>query len=157
MEDNKDFLKIKEDLVALGIEKRDDLLVHSSYKQLGGVDGGIETVIQAMLSVLGDSGTLLFPTLSYSTVTPKSPVNNPVFDVINTPSCVGAISNVFMKMDGVERSLHPSHSVAAFGARQNEYINGHELDDEPVGPNSPFFKLGQFGGKVLFLGCSTVR
>ena len=38
----------------------------------------------------------------------------------------------------------------------NEYIKGHELDDEPVGINSPFFKLGQFGGKVLFLGCSTV-
>ena len=156
MEKNKDYLKIKEDLAGLGIKNGDDLLVHSSYKSLGGVEGGIETVIKAMVSVLGDSGTLLFPTLTFSNVNPEPPVNNPVFDVKNTPSCVGAMPNVFMKTEGVERSLHPTHSIAALGARQREYITGHELDDEPVGPNSPLFKLGQYGGKVLFLGCSTV-
>ncbi len=153
---NKDFVKIKEDLSLLGIQSGDDIIVHSSYKQLGGVDGGIETVIQALLSLLGDRGTLLFPTLSYNSVNPEPPINNPVFDVIHTPSCVGAMSNVFMKFPGVQRSLHPTHSVAVLGMRQEEYIKNHELDDEPVGPNSPFFKLCQFGGKVLFLGCSTV-
>lgn len=153
-EENKDYIKIKEDLALLGIKKGDDVLVHSAYKQLGGVEGGIETVIRALVSVLGDSGTLLFPTLSYSYVNPEPPVNNPIFDVLKTPACVGAMPNVFMKLDGVERSLHPTHSVAALGARQNEYIKDHMSDDEPVGPNSPFFKLGQLCGKVLFLGCS---
>ena len=152
METNKDYVRIKDDLAALGIRKGDDVIVHSAYKQLGGVEGGIETVIAALASVLGDCGTLLFPTLSYQFVNPEPPVNNNVFDVLSTPSCVGAMPNVFMKLDGVERSLHPTHSVAALGARQNEYIKNHELDNEPVGPNSPFFKLKEFGGKVLFLG-----
>ncbi len=152
---NKDYIKIKEDLKNLGIQKGDDLMVHSAFKALGGVDGGIETVILALLSVIGDSGTLLFPTLSYANVNPEPPVSNPVFDVINTPACVGAMPNVFMKMDGVERSIHPTHSVAALGARQTEYIKNHQDDTEPVGKNSPFFKLGKLGGKVLFLGCST--
>lgn len=152
---NKDFLQIKEDLSLLGIKKGDDVIVHSSYKSLGGVGGGIETVIKALISAVGDSGTILFPTLSYESVEPNLPVNNPVFDVLNTPSCVGAMSNIFMNMESVERSLHPTHSVAAFGARQSEYIKDHLLDDEPVGVNSPFFKLGQLGGKVLFLGCTT--
>ena len=155
METNKDYVRIKDDLAALGIRKGDDVIVHSAYKQLGGVEGGIETVIAALASVLGDCGTLLFPTLSYQFVNPEPPVNNNVFDVISTPSCVGAMPNVFMKLDGVERSLHPTHSVAALGARQNEYIKNHELDNEPVGSNSPFFKLKEFGGKVLFSGCST--
>ncbi len=152
---NNDFVKIKEDLSLLGIKKGDDVIVHSSYKSLGGVEGGIETVIKALISVVSDTGTILFPTLSYEDVDPNPPVNNPVFDVLNTPSCIGAMTNVFMKMEGVERSLHPTHSVAAFGARQSEYIKDHLLDDEPVGVNSPFFKLGQLGGKVLFLGCTT--
>lgn len=152
---NRDFITIKEQLSVLGIKKGDDVIVHSAYKKLGGVEGGIETVINALISLLGNSGTLLFPTLSYENVNPCPPVNNNVFDVKKTPACVGAMPNVFMAFDGVERSLHPTHSVAALGARQSEYINNHELDDEPVGPNSPFFKLGQFGGKVLFLGCST--
>ena len=151
---NKDYLKIKEDLALLGIKKGDDVIVHSAFKKLGGVEGGIETVIEALISVLGDSGTLLFPTLSYAYVNPSPPINNAVFDVVNTPVCVGAMPNVFMKMDGVERSLHPTHSVAALGARQSEYIKGHEFDSTPAGENSPFFKLGQLGGKVLFLGCS---
>lgn len=155
MNQNKDYLKIKEDLSNLGIKKGDDVIVHSAYKKLGGVDGGIETVINALISTVGDSGTLLFPTLSHRFVNPLPPVNNPVFDVKNTPSCVGAMPNVFMTFEGVRRSLHPTHSVAALGARRDEYINGHEFDDEPVGVNSPFYKLGQLGGKVLFLGCST--
>ncbi len=155
MYNNQDFIKIKEDLSLLGIKKGDDVLVHSAFKQLGSVEGGIETVIDALVSAVGDSGTLLFPTLSYAFVNPEPPVNNPVFDVKNTPSCVGAMPNVFMSIEGVERSIHPTHSVAAIGARQKEYLKNHELDDEPVGINSPFFKLGQLGGKVLFLGCST--
>jgi len=153
--ENKDFIKIKEDLALLGIKSGDDVIVHSAFKQLGDVEGGIETVIQALLSLLGDKGTLLFPTLSFSSVNPDPPINNPVFDVVNTPACVGAMPNVFLKFPGVLRSLHPTHSVAALGMRQKEYIENHQLDDEPVGQNSPFFKLGQFGGKVLFLGCST--
>ena len=152
---NRDFITIKEQLSMLGIKNGDDVIVHSAYKQLGGVEGGIETVINALISLLGNSGTLLFPTLSFESVNPCPPVNNNVFVVKKTPACVGAMPKVFMAFDGVERSLHPTHSVAALGARQSEYINNHELDDEPVGPNSPFFKLGQFGGKVLFLGCST--
>lgn len=152
---NRDFITIKEQLSMLGIKNGDDVIVHSAYKQLGGVEGGIETVINALISILGNSGTLLFPTLSHTNVNPGPPVNNDMFDVIKTPACVGAMPNVFMTFDGVERSLHPTHSVAALGARQSEYIKNHELDDEPVGPNSPFFKLWQLGGKVLFLGCST--
>ena len=152
--ENKDFLKIKEDLSALGIKKGDDVLVHSAYKKLGGAEGGIDTVIDALISTVGDSGTILFPTLSYEYVNPNPPVNNNVFDVLNTPCCVGAMPNVFMKRDGVERSLHPTHSVAAIGARQNEYIKDHLSDSQPVGKNSPFFKLSQMGGKIMFLGCS---
>ncbi|MBE7026642.1 MAG: AAC(3) family N-acetyltransferase [Ruminococcaceae bacterium] len=152
---NKDYTRLKEDLLNLGIKSGDDIIVHSAYKKLGGVDGGIETVIKALISVVGDSGTLLFPTLSHRFVNPSPPVNNPVFDVRNTPSCVGAMANVFMTFEGVKCSLHPTHSACALGARQDEYIKGHELDDEPVGPNSPFFKLGKLGGKILFLGCST--
>jgi len=152
---NNDFLKIKEDLQALGVKKGDDLLVHSSYKSLGGVEGGMQTVIEAFLSVLGDEGTLLFPTITCSNVNPEKPVLNPVFDLKATPSVIGAMTNFFREYPGVERSLHPTHSVCALGARQKEYVCDHWKDDTPVGENSPFRRLFEFGGKVLFLGCST--
>ncbi len=142
-------------IAALGIKKGDDILIHSSYKSLGGVEGGMQTVFDAFLSVIGNSGTLLFPTLSFSIVNPEPPISNPIFDVNTTPSCVGKMPTVFMSVPGVERSMHPSHSVAALGARQHEYVKDHRKDNTPVGENSPFRRLFEFGGKVLFLGCST--
>lgn len=149
---NASFLQIKNDLQSLGINKGDDLLIHSSYKALGGVEGGIETFIKAVLSHLGDNGTLLIPALSYDSV---HAMDVPAFDIKTTPSCVGAISDFFRTFPGVNRSMHPTHSVCAYGARQDEYIKNHWLDNEPVGENSPFALLPNFGGKVLLIGCGT--
>lgn len=141
--------KIVEDLKRIGVNKGDDLLIHMSYKSLGYVEGGIETFINAIKSAVGDRGTVLFPTLSYRYVT----YDNPVFDVKFTASCVGAVANYFRQSEGVIRSFNPTHSVSAFGFRQKEYVSTHYLDDEPVGPNSPFAILPKFGGKVLMIGC----
>lgn len=143
------FKKLISDLENIGIKKGDDVLIHMSYKSLGYVDGGIDTFLNSLKAVVGDRGTILFPTLSYRYVTSE----NPVFDARHTASCVGAVSNYFLKCEGVKRSFNPTHSVAAYGFRQNEYIAHHYLDDEPVGPNSPFSILPSFGGKVLMIGC----
>ena len=149
---NTSFVQIKNDLHSLGINKGDDLLIHSSYKALGGVEGGIKTFIDAVLSHLGDKGTLLIPSLSYDSV---HAMDVPTFDIKNTASCVGAISEFFRTLQGVKRSMHPTHSVCAIGARQDDYIKNHYLDNEPVGENSPFAILPHFGGKILMLGCGT--
>ena len=146
---NKDYQILKADLASLGISRGDTVLIHSSYKSMGGIDGGIETVVAALLSVLGDSGTLIAPTLTYSYVT----VDKPVFDYVNTPSCVGAISEYIRLMDGAWRSIHPTHSCAAIGSKADYYIKDHDKDRTPVGENSPFRKLPEDGGKVLMLGC----
>ena len=116
---------------------------------MGGLVGGIQTFVEAMLSVLGDKGTLIVPTLTFRDVT----VENPIFDYLQTPSCTGAISEYVRMMDGSLRSIHPTHSCAAIGGKTDYFICGHELDRTPVGKNSPFYKLREVGGKVLMLGC----
>ena len=146
---NQDYQKIKEDLAALGLKKGDAVLVHSSFKSLGAVEGGIQTLIEAMLSVIGDSGTLLGPTLSFSNVTAE----HPVFDYLKSSSCVGAVSEYIRNMDGARRSVHPTHSCTAFGAKRDWYVGDHQEDCTPVGEHSPFYKLSVDGGKVLMLGC----
>lgn len=148
---NKDFQILKDDLKALGLQKGDAVLIHSSYKSMGGLEGGIRTLAEALLSVIGDTGTLLSPTLSFGSVTAE----NPVFDYAKTPSCVGAISEYIRNMDGALRSIHPTHSCSAIGCKSEWYTKGHENDCTPVGENSPFFKLKEDGGKVLMLGCRT--
>ena len=78
---NKDYEIIKSDIASLGIKKGDDILLHSSFRSLGEVEGGIKTLIEALLASVGDSGTLLFPCLSWKTVNEE---NGYTFDVANT-------------------------------------------------------------------------
>ena len=147
---NKDYQSIKNELKALGLQKGDAVLIHSSFKSLGVVEGGIQTLVEAMLSVIGDTGTLIAPTLTFRDVSEE----HRVFDYVNTPSCVGAVSEFIRHMDGARRSIHPTHSCAAIGKKRDWYIDGHEKDRTPVGENSPIYKLHMDGGKVLLLGCS---
>lgn len=149
---NFDYNKIRDDLRNLGIKKGDDLLIHSSFKSLGNVEGGIQTLIEAIISLLGDNGTLLIPSLSYATV---NQMQEPIFDIKKTPSCVGAVTEFFRNYNGVKRSMHPTHSICVYGYRQYEYISNHFKDNEPVGENSPLALLPTYNGKVLMLGCST--
>ena len=141
--------KIARDLEVLGIQSGDILLVHSSLSSMGHVPGGTEAVVMGLLRALGDEGTLLMPALSYEHVTPK----HPVFDVRRTPSNVGVIPEHFRRRPGTRRSLHPTHSVCAVGAQADAMLRDHPLDHTPCGPNSPFSKLREMGGKILMLGC----
>ncbi len=141
--------RLAADLKALGVRPGGVLLVHSSLSALGWVPGGPETVIRGLEAALGSDGTLLLPALSYERVTR----DQPVFDVLRTPGNVGTIPEWFRTRLGTLRSVHPTHSVCAAGPRAAELTDGHELDDTPVGPHSPFRRVRDTGGQVLFLGC----
>ena len=133
----------------LGVRPGGVLLVHASLRSLGPVEGGAETVVVSLLEALGPQGTLLMPALSYASVGPRSPV----FDVTATPSCVGALPEYFRTRPGTTRSVHPTHSMSGAGPRVQELFSEHIRSTTPCGPYSPFAKLPQVNGQILFLGC----
>jgi len=134
-------------LQALGLCHGDTVMVHSAYTALGISDP--ELIIQALCQVLGDTGTLLMPGLSYAQQPPT------VHDTRTTPTCVGFLSEYMRTRPGTQRSLHPTHSVCGIGARIPELLDSHLADRTPRGPHSPFNKLFHMdGGKILMLGCT---
>lgn len=146
--------QLKDDFTNLGIKPGDTILMHSSYKSLGPLDGGAKTFYDTLLNVLGSEGTLIVPALSFDTVTRE----NPVFDIDSTPSCVGYLSEFFRTSSyGVIRSAHATHSCCAVGKYAKEITENHIKDITPVGENSPFAKLPLIGGKILMLGCSLCK
>jgi len=78
---------IADNLLRLGLRRGGAVLAHSSLRSLGQLPGGAETVITALLDALGPEGTLMMPALSYLHVGP----GQPVFDLLQTPSNVGAL------------------------------------------------------------------
>ena len=52
---------LQKDLATIGVAHGMTLLVHSSLSSVGWVVGGAPTVVRALLSVLGESGTLVMP------------------------------------------------------------------------------------------------
>jgi aminoglycoside 3-N-acetyltransferase len=145
--------RLADDLKKAGIRKGCPLLIHTSLSALGHVEGGANTVIDALLDAVGPEGTLVIPTLSYLYTNAESPT----FDVAKTPTNLGTIPETFRLRHGVARSMHPTHSCAAVGPQTLAVLGEHRHDRSPVGENSPFRKVRDLDGQVAFLGVPHVR
>jgi len=142
---------LEKNFSSLGLSPGDVVAFHTSLSAFGYVEGGADAVIDAILEAIGPGGTALAPTLTFDRR--WSPEVPPVFDVRTTPSVTGRTPEVFRKRPGAIRSLHPTHSWTAIGARAVEYTTGHEDSLTPCGPRSPLGRLaGDPRGKVLLLG-----
>jgi aminoglycoside 3-N-acetyltransferase len=135
-----------------GITLGDQVMVHASMSKMGVLEKGPESFIDALKEVIGSSGAILMPTSPIPTLQFDYVQSNPVFDVRNTPSAMGAISEVFRKFPEVHRSLHPTEPVAAWGVDAYEYIKDHTVKNTPYHGDSPYGKLIQNGGKILYIG-----
>jgi aminoglycoside 3-N-acetyltransferase len=65
---------------------------------------------------------------------------------------MGLITELFRRSPGVVRSTHPTHSVAAWGAAARTLIEGHHRAKTPCGEHTPYSRLLDCCGKILFLG-----
>lgn len=139
------------DFQKLGIAVGDLLLVHASLSRIGQVDGGAQTVVDALLSAVGEQGTLLMSTFQAGSEFELLSAGL-CFDVRETPSELGAITECFRKMPDAQRSLSPTYAVSGIGPRAAELLAGHEQCTVSTGHASPFEKLGEHGGKILLLG-----
>jgi len=157
---------LKDDFKSLGLKQGDIILVHSSLSQLGWTVGGPVSVIDALISVLGEEGTLIMPTFSSGSTDPKDwqypPVPKewfpiireqmPAFHIDKTPTRgMGIIAETFRKYPGVVRSNHPVSSFSAWGKHAHYITQDHTLESD-LGEGSPLARIYELDGKVLLLG-----
>jgi len=148
-------IDIKNAAIELGINSGDMLLIHSSFKSMGEVEGGAESVVQGFLDVLGEEGTLVFPTFCQKDFEHSYETWH-----MDKPSDVGYLTNYFRKREGSIRSDHPTHSVAACGSKAKWLTESHghthkrfgSMGDTPFSIDSPWEKMYNEDSKVLLLG-----
>ena len=145
---------LAEDIRKMGIKKGDALMVHSSLKSIGWVDGGADTVIDAMLSVIGeDEGVLFVPTLTGTFARAGwDEMTKYAFDPKATPSRVGKVTDTLWRPPNACRSEHPTHSLAALGKDAEELVKGHGGDASTFDKRGPYGKYVKLGATILFIG-----
>ena len=115
-------------LAACGLGAGQTVLVHTRLSALGWVVGGAQAVIQALLQVLGPTGTLMMPSQTWKNLDGSSGVHGhvpeawwptirahwPAYDPATTPPIgMGVVAELFRTWPGVQRSQHPVRSFAA--------------------------------------------
>ncbi len=142
------FEKLVEGFRELGVKDGDTLLVHSSYKSFGEVEGGPQTVNRALEAALGTDrgGTLIMPTFNFD-------FNKGVpWDVRTTPSKMGVLTELVRTDPRAKRVFHPFYSFAILGKHAEmlgslRYKSAYER-------NSVFGKLRDLDGKIMVIGLS---
>ena len=146
--------EIRADLQALPMPPGAVVFIHTSMSQLGYVEGGAATMTAALLETIVKerNGTLAVPTFTMAGGMADTVRSGVVFDVLNTPSGTGRITEMVRQSPGAVRSLHPTHSVAALGPRAQWLTEAHHLDSHSFGAVSPLGRLIEADGFVLGIG-----
>jgi aminoglycoside 3-N-acetyltransferase len=134
--------QLVEELHVLGLRPSDGIVVHSSLRAVGAVQGGADAVASALVEAVGPDGLVVAPTFTYDSAR---------FDPVRTPGRTGALSEAFRRRPDSVRSLHPFYSVAAVGQAARSLCADHELR-LATGLNTPLDRLSAAGGSVLLLG-----
>jgi aminoglycoside 3-N-acetyltransferase len=145
-----DAADLKRRLASMGIVETDTVLVHANFKPDSGFKGGPLDLVNAFAAHLGRQGNLLMVSIPFRGTAYDCLAANKPFNVKKTMSMMGLATEMFRRAEGTLRSLHPTHPVLARGREAEAIVAGHEKCIYPCGPGSPFERLHELKGKILF-------
>ncbi len=154
------------DLRRIGLARGDVVISHFAMSKIGWIVGGETTVVEALMEVLTEEGTLVMPS---QTPIPGDPSNwnyppvpeswwqiirdeAPIYDPSVTPTArLGRIPEIFRSYPGVLRSANPQVPFTAWGRHAALIVSEHALE-QPFGKGSPLEKLYELDAKILLIG-----
>ncbi len=149
--------QIVETLNRAGIAPGDLLMVHAAASECGQIEGGPQTIIDALREAAGTQGTVLFPTFTrpyiYIGGLNKSYSYRPYNPADPEQIWVGLVPKTLLRNHPeTRRSRHITHSWAGFGPLAAACLDGHGPHDPPAAANSPMGEALRHGGKILHFG-----
>lgn len=134
-------------LKQVGICKGDIVCVHSHLMSFGKPllerQEFMRCIIDVLIDTVGRNGTLIMPTFTYSFC------ENKLYDVEDSISQVGILTEYYRKCKNVKRTWHPIFSFAIGGNRQEEYL---DIGPDAFSLDSVYGKMIRDGGKIVMLG-----
>lgn len=137
-----------------GLQKGDNIIVTSSFGNLS-ANYSPQDVINLLQSIVTEEGSIMMPYYPPMSSTEWAQTNQ-VFSMDTTKSGMGILTNVFSKMPGVVKSVHPTKAVCVWGKKANKLIANHENSTTPFYWDSPYGKYLKIGSKSLGLGVKNI-
>lgn len=126
---------IENGLRKVGLRGGDIVLLHSSVVSLGDFSGDADSIIDAFLAVIGNSGTLLAPCFGK----------------------LGIIPELLKKRSGAIVSPCPVGTVVALGPAAEELCRDHWKPESPHAEATPYARLAEMGGYICLFGVDQDR
>lgn len=157
-----DFNEIISYLRSIGVKQGDILIVHSAYKPLKATGLNPNNIIDALLELIGQNGTLVMPVIrQYKELQAderaiNEDISNKIidYDVNKTVVWTGIISKSLMEKPGAVTSRFPLNTICAFGPDAVKMIQNELKDDLPApnGINSAWKYCADKNAWVISLG-----
>ena len=147
---------IKNTYKEIGISKGMTVSLKTDLRFLGPYDSNSQNdLLEAHFNAISDLIDLSVGTIVVSTATFSLCNTDNVFDILNTPSEMGSLTEYVRTRPGSVRRLHPFASYAAIGKNAN-YIC-ENTGRHSVGPNSPKARLLELDAQYLSIGLPPSR
>lgn len=149
-------LDILNDLDSLEIPVGVPITVHSSLRSVGEIEGGGETLLDALIEFCERRDSLLIiPAHTWHNLG----IDRITLDMTMPESCLGALSHLALNDKRGIRSENPTHSVVVFGNRERalELISEESLVATPTAKESALGKLYRDNGYILLIGVSQTK
>lgn len=153
-------------LLNLGIVKGDVIEVHASLKSIGYILGGAQTLLDAILEVIGLEGTLVMAAQSWGNSEPAFFQNPPIevekFQTLRDSHpayrqkqedfrFMGELVKAMQLRPNSYVSNHPNYGFIAIGKYAKWLTQSHALSDG-LGMNSPLGKCLELRSKIVLIG-----
>lgn len=122
------------------------VLVHTSLRAIGEIEGGADTLLSAFIEYFTkDGGLLCIPTHTW---------DRDVMDRSKAETCVGVLSNIAAAHPDGIRSMHPTHSMTVFGEKEHvlKFVHEEGRVNTPTSPYGCYGNLYREEGYVLLIG-----
>lgn len=146
-----------------GVRQGDVLLVHSGATASSALGLGTAAAVRHLRSFVGDSGTLVMPTIPLLKGEPQgqnrfnegSYAETLVFDLRRSAPWTGVLPRQLMQTPGARRGLNPFNNLTAWGAHVDTLFRSEltEPMQTPCGPGSAWEQLEKLDPLILSINC----
>ena len=148
--------QIVKQLEKIGAPRDGVVLVHSSLRAVGEVEGGGQGLLDALIEYFtAEGGLLCIATHTWGFMRR----DRITLDMTQAESNLGVLSRIAAADKRAVRSENPSHSMAVFGQRDRvlDFVSGEENLLSPTGPDSCYGKIFRQKGHILLVGVAHNR